>query len=222
MRVACCVLAAVYAIGSGSVLAQGKRGKGGKDYWRAQTFGNVEPTAQGKSVRLLVNPFGEVDGLLLDNDTIVTFPAHMGDELASVVKPGDAVVVKGYPESPSQIKGYVITSTANNQTVVTLPKPRGGIKMPKFFRRMGLKAMSAQGEVRYLRFGGKGEVNGVILTDGTIIRFKREALYRFGGLLQIGQRVAATGYGSENQFGRALEASALGAEGQPLQPLYAR
>ena len=82
--------------------------------------------------------------------------------------------------------------------------------------------MSAQGGVRYPRVGGKGEVNGVILSDGSIIWFKREALYRFGGLLQIGQRVAATGYGSENQFGRALEASALGAEGRPLQPLYAR
>ena len=73
-----------------------------------------------------------------------------------------------------------------------------------------------------MRFGGKGEVNGVILSDGTIIRFKREALYQFGGLFQIGQRIAATGYGSENQFGRALEATSLGAEGQPLQPLYAR
>jgi hypothetical protein len=85
--------------------------------------------------------------------------------------------------------------------------------MPKLFRRMGLKGMSAQGEVRHLRVGGKGDINGVILADGTIIRFKREALYRFG---------AATGYGSETQFGRALEATALGAEGQPLQPLYAR
>ena len=83
-----------------------RRGSGAREQGptRCQTFGNVEPSAQGKSVRLLVNPFGEVDGLLLDNDTIVTFPAHMGDELASVVKPGDAVVVKGYPESPSQIK----------------------------------------------------------------------------------------------------------------------
>ena len=63
-------------------------------------------------------------GLLLGNETIVTFPAHMGDELASVVKPGDAVVVKGYPESPSQIKGYVITSTASNQTVVDAARSR--------------------------------------------------------------------------------------------------
>jgi hypothetical protein len=82
--------------------------------------------------------------------------------------------------------------------------------------------MRAQGEVRHLRFGGKGEVNGVILSDGTIIRFKREALYRFGGLLQVGQRIAATGFGSENEYGRALEATALGPEGQTLQPLRAR
>ena len=77
--------------------------------------------------------------------------------------------------------------------------------MPKFFRphrTQGNRAHSGR-SVRYLRVSGEGEVNSVILSDGTIIRFKREALYRFGGLFQIGQRVAATGYGSENQFGRA-------------------
>jgi hypothetical protein len=185
-------------------------------------FVNAGPSSQGTAVRVLINPFGEVDGLLLDTGTIVTFPAHMGDELASIVKPGSAVAVKGYPEAPSQIKGYVITNTATNQSVVTQPKPRSGVRMPKFFRRMGLKGINAQGEVRHVRLGGKGEVNGVILEDGTIVRFKREALYQFSGLFQIGQRIAVTGYGSENQFGRALEATALGAEGQPLRPLYTR
>lgn len=221
MRLACCMLIAAFVSTTTPLIAQGKKGKGAKHHRQAQVYGNQQPATEARAARLLVNPLGEVDGILLDTGTIVTFPAHMGDELASTVKPGDIVAVKGYPEAPAQIKGYVVTSTTSNRTVQTLPKPRGGIGMPKFLRNLGLKNMTAQGEVRHMRFG-KGGPNGVILADGTIVRFKREALYRFGALLQIGQRITATGYGSENQFGRALEATAIGAEGQPAQPLYSR
>ena len=94
--------------------------------------------------------------------------------------------------------------------------------MPKHLRGTGLKEMSAQGEIRHLRYGGKGEINGAILADGTIIRFPREVSYRFGGLLRIGQSVSATGHGTQNAHGRAFEITALGAMGQPSQPVYTR
>ena len=220
MRIVCCMLMTALVSTGTTVVAQGKKNKPGREYRRAQSP-MLQPATQGKADRLLVNPFGEVDGVLLDNGTIVTFPTHMGGELATAIKPGDSVAVKGIPESPMQIKGYVISNTSTNRTVMTRPKPRGVIKTPGFLRSFGLKEMSAQGVVRHLRFG-KGEVNGVILADGAIVRFKRETFHRFGGLLQVGQRIAARGYGSENQFGRALEATALGAEGQPPQPLYSR
>lgn len=210
------------AITSIPAAGQGKKGKGGEEYWRAQTYMNAPPAAQAKVVRLLINPFGEVDGLLLDSATIVTFPPHMGEQLAAAIKAGDPVIVKGYQEAPTQIKGYVITNASTNQSVMTLPKPPAPIKMPPHLRGAGLKEMSAQGEVRQVHFGGRGEINGVILADGSIVRFPHEASYRFGSLFQIGQRIAATGYGTQNQFGRALEATALGAEGQTPQSLYVK
>jgi hypothetical protein len=120
------------------------------------------PAAQGKGSRLLVNPFGEVDGLLLDTGTLVTFPPHMGEQLAAAVKPGDTVEVKGYPEAPGQIKGYVITPSNSNQSLMVQAKPpKGIIKMPKHVRSAGLEAMNAQGEIRHLHFGKHGEINGV-------------------------------------------------------------
>lgn len=222
MKTLCCAVALALASASIPVAAQGKKGKGEDAYWRAQTYMNSPPAAQAKAVTLLINPFGDVDGVLLDSGMIVTFPPHMAEQLAAAIKPGDSIIVKGYQESPSQIKGYVITNASSNQSVMTLPKPPAGMKMPKHLRGAGLKDMSARGEVRHLRFGGRGEINGVILADGTIVRFPREASYRFASLLQIGQRMAATGYGTQNQFGRALEATALGPDGQAPQPLYAR
>lgn len=201
--------------------AQGK-GKGPDEFLRAQAYANTAPAAQATVSRLLINPFGEVDGLLLDSGTIVTFPPHMGERLAAAIRPGDPVTVKGYPEAPTQIKGYVITNTRSNQTVMTLPKPPAGAKMPPHLRGAGLKEMSAEGTVRQLRYGRHGEVNGVVLADGTIVRVSREASFQVATLLRPGQAIVASGYGTQNEFGRAFEATALGPQGQPAQPLYRR
>lgn len=198
------------------------KGKGPDEFLRAQMYANAPPAAESIVSRVLVNPLGEVDGILLETGSIVTFPPHMGVQLAAAIKAGDRVSVKGYPETPGQIKGYVITNTRTNQSVMTLPKPPEGIKPPPHLRGVGLKEMQAEGEVRHVRHGGKGEINGVILSDGTIVRFPRDAAYRFGSLFQVGQRIAAKGFGTETEYGRALEATALGQAGQPPQPLYQR
>lgn len=205
----------------GSVHAKKDKGKK-DDFFLAQTYLNAPPSAQATVSRLLVNPFGEVDGVLLDTGTLVTFPPHMSEQLAAAVKSGDAVDVKGYPEMPGQIKGYVITNSRTNQSVMVHPKPPAGMKPPPHLRGIGLKEMSAQGEIRHLRHGGKGEINGVILADGTIVRFPREVSYRFGHLFRVGQGIAASGYGTQNQHGRAFEATALGPLGQPPQAIYQR
>lgn len=205
-----------------TAIAQGKKGKGPDEFLRAQAYMNAPPAAQATVSRMLVNPFGEVDGVLLDSGALVTFPPHMSEPLAAAVKVGDAVDVKGYPEMPGQIKGYVITNSRTGQAVMVHPKPPAGMKPPPHLRGVGLKEMNAQGEIRQLRHGGKGEINGVILADGTIVRFHREASYRFASLFRVGQGIAASGYGTQNQYGRAFEATALGPSGKPPQPIYQR
>lgn len=204
-------------------IAQAKKGHDKDDeFLRVQAYATAAPVAQGKVSRLLVNPFGEIDGLLLDTGTLVTFPKHMGEPLAAAVKPGDTIEVKGHPEASGQIKGYIITNSRSNQPLMVQPKPPKGMKMPKHLRSVGLRAMDAQGEIRHLHFGKRGEINGVILADGTIVRFSREASYQFAPMLNIGQSISASGYGTKNQYGQAFEATALGAMGQPPQPVYGR
>lgn len=205
-------------------IAQAKKGHDkGDEFLRVQGYATAAPAAQGKVTRLLVNPFGEVDGLLLDTGTIVTFPKHMSEQLAAAVKPGDTVEIKGSPEAAGQIKGYVITNSRSNQPLMVQPKPPKGImEMPKHLRSVGLQAMNAQGEIRYLQYGKRGEINGVILAEGTIVRFSREASYQFAPMLKTGQSISASGYGTKNQYGQAFEATALGPVGQPPQPVYRR
>jgi len=205
--------------------AQGKdkgKGKGLDEYLRVQAFMAAAPAAEATVSRLLTNPFGDVDGVLLDNGMIVTFPPHMGEQLAAAVSAGDPLTIKGYPERPTQIKGYVIINNRTKQTLVVQPKPQPGAKIPGHLRGVGLKEMNAEGEVRHLRYGGRGEVNALILADGTIVRFPRDASFQLASLFQVGQRISATGYGTENEHGRTLEATALGPQGQAPQQLYRR
>ena len=205
-------------------IAQAKKGHDkDNEFLRVQAYASAAPVARGKVSRLLVNPFGEIDGLLLDTGTLVTFPKHMGEQLAAAVKPGDTIEVKGYPEAVGQIKGYVITPSNSDQPLMVQAKPpKGIIKMPKHLRSAGLQAMNAQGEIRHLHFGKHGEINGVILADGTIVRFSRAASSQFAPMLKIGQDISASGYGTKNQYGHAFEATALGPMGQPPQPVYRR
>jgi len=205
-----------------TAIAQGKKGKGPDEFLRAQAYMNAPPAAQATVSRMLVNPFGEVDGVLLDSGALITFPPHMSEQLAAAVRPGDAVDIKGYPEMPGQIKGYVITNTRTGQTVMAHPKPPAGMKPPPHLRGVGLKEMSAQGEIRHLRYGGKGEVNGLILANGTTVRFPPHVSFQFAQLFQVGRSIVASGYGTENQYGRAFEATALGPSGQPPQAVYQR
>jgi len=192
------------------------------DYILAQGYANTAPVAQAKVQRLLVNPFGEVDGLLLDGNVLVTFPPHMAAELIAVAKTGDQVAVHGIPAARGQFKGLVIRNVATNQVVTEHPPAFTDRKMPKHLRAIGLKELSAQGGIVALRHGKRGEVNGVVLEDGTSVRFAKEAVWTAAPLLQIGQAIAVTGYGTETAHGRGIEATALGKQGETPRPIYRR
>ena len=65
--------------------------------------------------------------------------------------------------------------------------------------------------------GPRGEANGVILTDGSIVRFPPESLRQS---VQPGAPFAASGLGTRNANGTSLEAVNLGTSLSALQPLY--
>ena len=63
-------------------------------------------------------------------------------------------------------------------------------------------------------------MNGVVLADGSIVRFPPHVGVQFANLLAAGESLIATGYGSENSYGRVLEAVTLGAPGGPQETLF--
>lgn len=180
--------------------------------------GTVLQTVQGIVARYLLNPYGEVDGLLLTDGTQVQFPPHMSDELVAAVRPGQPIRVQGFRESEVRIKANAISS--GGATVVE-HEPRG-IPIPPRMRDAGLRELAAEGQVQQMLYGPRGEVNGLILSDASIVRFPPHVAYQLSDVLRVGRNVAATGFGTETKIGRALEATTITVDGQTPLVLYGR
>jgi hypothetical protein len=173
---------------------------------------------QDSVAQYLMNPDGYVDGLLLSNNTIIRFPPHLGQVLTQTVSLQDVVRVEGFFESPDILHASSIIDLQSRRSVVdTPPSPRyPGPPRPGSMVRQPL---SAGGTIRVLTRGKRGEVNGLVLSDGTVIHFPPSVGIRFAALLREGNALAATGYGTSNQYGRSFEATAIGPSMSQLETI---
>src|SRR5947208_1217824 len=64
--------------------------------YAAGSFVDSAPVLTAALKRFVINPHGEVDGLLFEDGTLAKFPSHMGAELTAAVKPGDQVSLRGF------------------------------------------------------------------------------------------------------------------------------
>lgn len=184
---------------------------------------NAQPpliSLQGKVVRYLINPFGEVDGLFLDNGTLAKMPPHMSGDVAALVKPGDAIALQGTPEGESSVEAYSITNTASDHTLLRREPAWNGKVMPKELRAAELKELSANGKIERIIAGKRGEPRIILLADGTNVRLPKDTAYSAYSLINTGAPFAAKGSGTETRYGRSLEASAIGTSLASLKPLF--
>ena len=178
---------------------------------------------KGTVKNFLMNPKGDVDGFLFDDGTQVNFPPHMSSQLTAVIAPKDKVEVKGIRENDKVIKAKTVINIQTSKSVLETP-PTTGPKdegknlspppphqkpehAPKHLE--GLKQLSVHGEIQSQIFGHRGEVIGVVLTDGSIVRFGPRMLDDSKVKTDIGQSLQASGPGTKNSYGQALEATEL-------------
>lgn len=192
-----------------------KRGPGDK---RDRDVRGVTVNSEGVVQRFLLNPYGEVDGLQLADGAIVKFPPHMGEALAAHVQPGQAVRAMGRSEFGGTLDAEAIVNVATGRSLIEQRPPRGvGEPMPKHLRAASLQSLQAEGRIATVLVGRRGEANGVILDNGSIVRFPPHGVRT---VLQAGQPFAATGLGTRNALGTSLEAVSLGTTLASVQPLY--
>lgn len=177
-------------------------------------------SVQGQVQQMLTNPYGEVDGLRLSDGTIAKFPPHMTDALTAAVKVGDVVRIIGSAQARGTVRADAIIDTGSGRTVYDQPPPVGeGRPLPPHLRAQRLQPLQVEGRVETVLTGPRGEANGVILSDGSVVRFPPESL-RIS--VQTGEPFAASGLGTRNTYGTSLEAVSMGTALSALQPLYDR
>jgi hypothetical protein len=180
---------------------------------------------QGTIAHYLINPFGEVDGLFLDDGLLVSLPPHMSAEVADLVKPGDAVALAGAPEG-ERFEACSITHIETKRTLLRHKPAWNGKVMPRELRRAELEELSVSGKIERVVTGKRGEPKIVLLDNGANIRLlgKIPSGTQFNTsfdihMLHPGAQVAAKGLGTETRYGSSLEASTINAVAVSPEPL---
>jgi hypothetical protein len=165
------------------------------------------PATKGTVSRYTLTPRGDVDGLILADGTEVHFPPHLSTQLVYAIKPGDAVTVRGLKAlNAPLVAAIAITNDATGNTVVDNGPVAGPGPGPGGARQ----AMSLQGRVQMSLHGPRGELNGAMLEDGTIMRLPPPEAERLAPLLMPGQAIIVQGEGLATAMGRVVEVEAIG------------
>jgi hypothetical protein len=167
---------------------------------------------QGTVSQYLLNPRGEVDGLLLDDRTVIKFPPHLARELVQVIKPKERVRANGHLEAEKLLKGHVIANPVTGRAIREIkPTP------PERAGALGaLQPLNVTGVIRVVRRNPHGEIDGVILENGTLLHFPPHAGKQFVELLSEGQLLTAVGFGTVNNFGQTIAVAMLGLSADAL------
>jgi hypothetical protein len=160
------------------------------------------PETRGKVTRFLLNPHGEIDGLVIGSRQ-VHFPAHLSKQLARHVAPGDVVRVRGVkPRDADMIVAVSLTPPRGAQILDEGPHHGGE---PHHKPHVERKPMDASGEVVLSLHGPKGELRGALLDDGTSLRMPPHAAAELAAYLRPGAHVHAWGHGVKNRHGVTIE-----------------
>ncbi len=179
------------------------------------------PVAEGVIERYVLDPRGEIEGLLLADGSHMYVTSRAEKELLRVLKPGDRVRVYG---RRTQDEGLVQADSIKNLTKgTTFVVPlRLDLPMQEQERRLSVTEMYAKGTIRVLLYHAlRRIVQGMVLSDETQIRLPLDASPELRRSLHVGDAVTIRGNGTTNKFGRAIEAVAIGRDMKSLVPLDA-
>jgi hypothetical protein len=176
------------------------------------------PETRGTLERFIVNPEGDIDGLLLTDGTEVHTPPHLSPELSEALSPGRRVTVRGVKPRNGDIIIAVAVRPGRGAPIVDEGPKHRRRKRGKPARRQR-KATMYGGRIERLLHGPKCDVHGVLLADGSVVRFPPHVGEDYAELLIEGQELWARGHVIAIEQGEALVADALGCDASALEEL---
>jgi hypothetical protein len=176
------------------------------------------PSFSGKVQQFTLTPRGEIDGLILTDGTEVKTPPHLSTAIAFAIKPGDSVTIHGLRAAAVPLlQATSISDRTTNRSVVDQGPGPGPGGPASFTNPSGMTEV--QGSIRMGLHGIRGEINGVLLTDGTVLRLPPDAAVNLSALLQPGRIVVEQGDEVSNPIGKVLEVRSIGASRGSLTPI---
>ena len=167
--------------------------------------------ASGTVSRFLTTSDGAVDGFIFQDGMQIRFPSHMSTIVTDSVAIGDEVTVKGEEPTTNSMWAHQIITLKNANEIEVTREAKGKMLAPKRERQTAFKDvgnMVVRGEIDTLLVEPSGEVSGFLLTEGSVVRLPMD-IRRPTQAYDIGQYVEVTGYGSENKFGKSVEATTV-------------
>jgi hypothetical protein len=180
------------------------------------------PSFTGRVQQFTLTPRGEIDGVILSDGTEVKTALPLSTSIAYSIKPGDTVTIHGLRAAAIPlIQAVSIVDRTSGRTITDDDSgPGPGRRRPAPNAAAPLLA-EVQGPIRMSLHGPRGEINGVLLTDGTVLRLPPDAAVNLATLLQPGSTVIAQGEEVSNPIGKVLEVREIGTSRNQLSPVAA-
>jgi hypothetical protein len=165
------------------------------------------PEKKGKVTQFLVNPRGELEGLVLGRSTLVHFPSHLSRQIARHISVGSTICVRGVKPRNADVLAAV-SLTSQDGVVITDYGPDSasqGLQPIECARKQG----EAIGRVTLSLFGPKGDLRGALLESGTSLRMTPHAANELVDYLTPGVLVHAWGAVVKIRHGTTLDVESI-------------
>ena len=213
--------AMVHPGGSGSFLAMAADRSTDSAAAQDDDVRRQRPVADGEIERYVLDPRGEVEGLLLADGSHLYVTSRAADQLMQALKPGDHVLVYGRRSPGALIIQPDMIRNLSTGTTFVVPL-RLDLPMQEQEQHLSVTELKAAGTIRVLLYHPiKSIVQGMLLSDGTQIRLPLDVGEDARKSFHVGDSVVVQGNGTDNEFGRSIEAIAISKGGGPLVPLDA-
>ena len=187
------------------------------------------PETKGSFERFVLNPHGEIDGLVLnggkERTTLIHVPPHLSAAIETSIRPGEAVTVRGVrPRGADMVAAVALTTAAGHVIIDDGPDHEAPDRKDGREHRTPSKPPTPRkaeltGTVRLSLFAPKGELRGALLEDGSVVRIGPKEASRFAGILQPGAAIAVRGDAIETKHGRVVNGKEIGPSLAELRPV---
>lgn len=161
-------------------------------------------SVDGTFARYTTSPRGDVDGVVLQDGTVAHFPPHSFVGANISLSPGDKLHVEGDLMAGGSERRLGRVLVKKGDTVIALDEgpsaPPGG-KLAPPPPRSDLPEVTRDGTVARVLINPHGETDGLLLQDGTVLRFHPTSSIN----VAVGQTIHVTGRGRE----KLVEADAI-------------